>query len=303
MPTNLELLRQIQDGAVSSEMPVSELLRRSLVLAKRLNLPELGDWVRYELDGYPAQVELPDYRVMSGIARGHFLGAFGRVIRFATLPARNLPKEYRDWGRRAYFRQPIVALEKVASDQENATVQVTWPGDLIARVQGDFYEGMALAQAWLDVSRSDFVSAVETVRNRILSFALEAEAFVDPAEDQSPTTAAELSNVFHTHIYGSVGNLAQGSANVTQSAGVAPGDLAGLLGELRCLGVPDADLRELRPAIEEDGVPPSGKLGRRVADWLGRMVGKAMSGAWQVSRETATVVLPKVLEKYYGLGQ
>lgn len=302
MESNLQLLRQIQDGAVSATVPVSELLRRCQILASRLNLSEMGEWVRYELNGYPEEVALPDYRIFSGIAKGHFLGPFGSGLRNAVLPANNLPEEYRDWARKAYFRQPIAALQEVADDKKRGDVHCSWPGDLISHVQHLFYENMALGQAWLTVSRSDFVSAVETVRNRILTFALEAERYVKPDDSANKEGAdAALSQVFHTVVYGNVGNLAQASTHVTQNAGIAAGDLQGLLREMQRLGVSPEDLSQLETAVEQDGPVKEGKLGQKVAGWVGRMIGKAMSGVWGVATSTATAVLPKLLQRYYNL--
>jgi hypothetical protein len=303
MADNLELLRQIQDGAVSAAVPVSELLRRCQVLAARLNLSEMGEWVRYELNGYPTEVDLPDYRIFSGIAKGHFLGPFGSGLRNAVLPANNLPKEFRDWARKAYFRQPIAALQEVADEKGRGDVYCAWPGDLIAQVQHRFYENMVLGQAWRSVSRSDFVSAVETVRNRILTFALEAETYVKPEEESAHTTGVgqALSQVFHTIVYGSVGNFAQASTNITQHAGIAAGDLQALISELQKLGVPPEDIRELENAVVKDGPSNDGKVGERVAGWAGEMIGKAMSGTWAVATTTAAAVLPKLIERYYNL--
>ena len=300
---HLELLRQIQADAVSSATPVTELLRRCQVLAARLDLPELGEWVRYELNGYPVEAELPEYRVFSGIAKGHFLGPFGSGLRNAVLPAGNLPEKFRDWARSASLRQPIVALEEVANAESKSNVTLPWPGDLIAHVQQDFYDHMALGQAWLEVSRADFVSAVETVRNRVLTFALEAEPFVtDVAGKPTAHSADGLSQVFHTHIYGTVGNIAQGSTGVSQVSVNPVGDLQALLDELQRAGVAEGDLEALKLAIHDDGPPQEDHFGEKVAAWLGRMFSKAMSGVWNVTKGTATTVLPKLIERYYGIG-
>jgi hypothetical protein len=302
MAGNLELLREIQDGAVSPSTSVSELLRRCQLLAARAGIPELGDWVRHELNGYPVEVPLPEYRIAAGVAKGHFLGPFGSGIRNAILPANNLPEEYRDWARKAYLRQPIAALEDVLRQDKRGTLSVVWPGDLIARVHDRFYENMSLGQAWLELARSDFLAAVESVRNRILSFSIDAQPHIRPDEATPGATASEtLAHVFHNHIYGSVGNLAQGSANVSQYSGVAPGDIGGLLRELRQLGVADDDTKALEEAVKADGPAPKKKLGTKVAAWMGTMIGKAFSGAWGVTTSTATTVLPKLLERYYGI--
>lgn len=293
-----ELLRQIQEDAVSSTVPVSEILRRCQVLAARLRIAELDLWVRHELNGYPDDAELPDYRILAGVARGHFSGYGGKTIRNAVLPSRNLPQKHRHWARQAKLRQPIAALQEMTTAKNDIVCE--WPGDLIAMVQHDFYQYMVLNQAWLSLSRSDFVSAVETVRNRILSFALDAENYITSQETDAELEIPQqhLSQVFHTIIYGNVGNLAQGSDIGSQQSGVLPGDLSTLIAELVKIEVPPEDVKALENAISCDG---NTKLGTNVSTWMATMTKKAADGAWSVALATATTILPKLLLRYYGL--
>ena len=69
MPSISEALRRIHDDAVSTATSVSELLRRVQVFAVRADQTELAQWVRFELNGYPDDAELPDYRVMKNLKR------------------------------------------------------------------------------------------------------------------------------------------------------------------------------------------------------------------------------------------
>jgi hypothetical protein len=55
-----ELVNMASDPAVS----VSDLLRRALVAARRLDVPDLVDWLTSELNGYKGEV--PDYRKIRG---------------------------------------------------------------------------------------------------------------------------------------------------------------------------------------------------------------------------------------------
>jgi hypothetical protein len=302
MRSNSELLRTIQDGAVSSDVPVGELLRRCQVLAARLKVPDLAAWVQHELNGYPDEAALPEYRVLSGLAMGHFTGPFGSGIRNGILPANNLPENLRHWAREAQFRQPIATLEELARRKEDA-IRCAWPGDLVAMVQMDFYENMALGQAWLSISRSSVIGAVETVRNRILTFALEAEHLVGPEGSATPNAAGALSQVFHTVVYGNVANIAQASSHITQTSGIASGDLEGLIRELSRLGVSPSDATVLREAVAADGPPQGKKVGARVAAWIGGMIAKTVAGTWGVATSTAATVLPKLIERYYGLSE
>src|SRR5438552_793602 len=98
MTTALDLLRGIQEGATSDAMSVSELLRRCQVFAARARVQELGDWVKHELNGYPADAELPEYRIFHGRATGHFMGPYQSGYKNVPLPVSNLPDDRRDWG-------------------------------------------------------------------------------------------------------------------------------------------------------------------------------------------------------------
>lgn len=42
----------------------SALLRKAMVAARLLQLPEWATWIGYELQGYPDEIELPLYRQM-----------------------------------------------------------------------------------------------------------------------------------------------------------------------------------------------------------------------------------------------
>jgi hypothetical protein len=260
----------------------------------------MGEWVQHELNGYPPDAELPAYRIVVGRARGHFQGPFGSGLRYAVLPSRNLPAKYQNWARKVFLRQPIATLDDTARGTDEI-LHSPWPADLVALVADRFYVGMVLVQAWLEFGRGELLSAVESVRNRILSFALEAEAHV-AIDDTPPSPAASnaLQQVFHTHIHGAVSNLAQGSSQFAQHSGLAPGDLRHLIECVEGLGLPAEDVRALETAVTEDGPPNGGKVGARVAQWLGSMVSRAIAGAGTVTVNTATEVLPKLIERYYG---
>lgn len=55
----MSLLRDIQQAAVDSSIPLSDLLRKCTLLAARLQNDELRSWVARELNGYESADELP----------------------------------------------------------------------------------------------------------------------------------------------------------------------------------------------------------------------------------------------------
>jgi hypothetical protein len=92
----MSLLRDIRSAAIDGESDLETLLRKCRVLAARLKLEEFRNWVQWELDGYPAGVDLPDYRKFHCQCFGHFSGPFGSGIRNAPIPESLIPKDLRD---------------------------------------------------------------------------------------------------------------------------------------------------------------------------------------------------------------
>jgi hypothetical protein len=60
-----DLLERIEQGALDSGTPLADSLRLCVALGGRAGSAELRDWARKELDGYGANDDLPDYRVVT----------------------------------------------------------------------------------------------------------------------------------------------------------------------------------------------------------------------------------------------
>lgn len=64
------VILQLQQDALDRDVPVSDLLRKALVIARKLALQEFQIWIENELKGYRNDQEAPDYRQVSGDVRG-----------------------------------------------------------------------------------------------------------------------------------------------------------------------------------------------------------------------------------------
>ena len=195
----------------------------------------------------------------------------------------------------------------IVKDEQN-NVKEQWPADLVAHFGQQIYENTNCLSAWKVISYGSLVALVDTIKVRVLNFTLEIEN-VAPDAGEAPLNAPPLpqervSQVFSTYISGNVHNVATGTGQVTQSGDmiVLPGNFETLREHLAAVGVDGRDIEELSKAIQED-TPAGGKpaLGENVQAWIGRMVGKTASGAWNVSTSVAGTVLGKALSRYFGL--
>jgi hypothetical protein len=305
----MSLLQEIQDAAIDSHADLSTLLRKCRVLAARLKNDEFKSWVQHELDGYPDGTPVPDYRVCQCQSQGHFSGPFGSGLRDAPIPTMCIPEKLREVMTKVEFRQGVTSLRDTVDKSDGSSLRVLWPNDLVALMGQDLYERMNMLQAWRIIPVSAIIRVLGTVRNRILSFALEIES-EDPDAGESRTSTPSLSsekigNVFNTYITGNVGNVASGSSDFSQEATVSvmQNDLASLRSFLQSLEVDDSDIGELEEAIKADPEPqPKKGFGPCVSAWFGKMVAKSAQGLWKVGTSVASNILTKALAEYYGLG-
>lgn len=146
------------------------------------------------------------------------------------------------------------------------------------------------------------------MRNRILSFVLELEkenpTAGEAAPNSKPIPDEKVSQVFNTYITGNVQNVATGSSNFTQSGQftVLKGDFISLSSLLKSQGVEEDDISSLQNAINEDGKKEQTLgIGERVSGWIGKMLSKAGTAAWNISTSSAGTLLTKAITQYYGL--
>jgi len=302
----MSLLRDIQNAALDSKVHLPDLLRKCKVLAARLGNAELKRWVDSELNGYGEKESLPTYRSFRVESQGNSFGPGGGGARNAPIPLSCLPEKFREMMFTHHSREPISALADIISKGNSGSFRVPWPADLVAYIGEDIYEYMNCVNAWQVIPRGAIIGILDTVRNRTLNFVLEIESEAPHAGEAAPgvhpVPQERVNQVFHTQIFGNVGNVASGGEGFSQSnvTAVVPGDFNSLRAYLASLGIDSADLSDLETATKNDESPQRG-IGEQTSKWLGHMISKASSGALKIGTAVASTVLTKALAQYFGL--
>ena len=177
----MKLLDEIIEMSADSKKPVSDSLRKCLILAFQLKNERLKEWVENELNGYDKQADVPEYRKVQLHSRGNFSGPAGSWLPSRALPISVLKQEHRGMLVSA-LAAPIGSYEDLP-DKKGELI-INWPPGLIVRYQSRFIEGYALSQAWQEVPGSLVVGLCEQVRNRLLRFALEINEELGAAEEK-----------------------------------------------------------------------------------------------------------------------
>lgn len=219
------------DPAIST----ADLLRRALVVARRLAVPELVDWINAELNGYGA-VEVPDYRRLQGdlVAENPIHG-----------PVPFLAPQFGHFLTNFSNRQSIPELIHLRNS--NRPIGTHFPPDVERTLISMMRESMGVAmRPALMFSAVQVEGIIETVRSRILDWALDLEGRGIVGEGMSFTLQEKRAvQEQHYHISNVSGSQIQiGSSGSTQTqANTTATDIEALKGLVVALGATLADAK------------------------------------------------------------
>lgn len=157
------LVTELVNDAMRAEISVSNLLRRALVTASRLSLPDLVSWLNSELSGYTS-APVPDYRQVRGVPVCESgLGGW------MPLEVPN-PQVNAIFSRRSIFTS-IPELERLVAS--GASMLVYFPPEFEAKLRRDMNPPTRPA---VEVQASQLFGLIEQVRSRIFQWALDLES-------------------------------------------------------------------------------------------------------------------------------
>jgi hypothetical protein len=302
----MSLLEEIQNEAVDSNTDLGMLLRKLKVLAARLGSEPLENWLIWESNGYPDDVQVPDYRIWSLEVTGHFSGPLGSNIRNAPIPLACLPEKTREYYERYQCRMSIAGVEAALKGVGDGMVQIS-TRDLAIALGTKVYQGYNCVQAWAEFSTNNLVELLNAVRNRILDFSLaiwKENPIAGEASKSSDSSLepAVVTQIFHTTVYGGTASLIGSAYGSSVVFNIVPNDFPSLEAVLRENGLQQRDIEELSDALNTDAPPTErDKFGPAVSSWIAKMVQKAAEGGWKISVGAAGTLLAQAISKFYGL--
>jgi AbiTii len=301
----MTLLEEIQSLAVDSSTDVAALLRKCKLLAARLQTIELEQWVTYEANGYPDGVPVPDYRTWSVQLKGHFAGPLGASISNAPIPFAVLPPEVRKKYHDYECRQSIASIEGLMGTNKNGVLSVV-TGDMAMFLGNKVYRGYNCVQAWGEFGTMALIEVVNSVRNRVLDFAIELWKLDPKAGElglqQSTVGTQRMTQIFNTTVYGGSANLVGAAESSTVTFHIGARDMESLRAVLAANAVHESDIQELEAALSSDCEPSAAsQYGPKVTAWIAGMMSKAASGGWAIGLGAAGNLLANAIAKYYGL--
>lgn len=206
------LTEQLQADALNPNYPVSDLLRKVKVVAVKLGLPGVEDWVSSELNGYDGLV--PEYRQLMGVPKA-LEPRSGRWISIV------LPGEVMDNISTMPFRASLAATEDLLSASSPFFV-IAFTPQLVAALCD--LTRTQVGTMGLHVPRNTYAALLDTVRTLILDWALELEkrgimgegvSFNDQERRRAPAVPIMIGSVSGPNARINIGSVDQSSNTST----------------------------------------------------------------------------------------
>lgn len=152
-------------------------------LASRLGSDPLAEWVKYESEGYPNSVEVPDYRIIGVVYTGTFSGAFGSSIRNAPIPPYIICKEAGEQWESYKVRQSVASIDTlIANAKVSGTLEIN-AANLILLLQGKIYPDYDINSVTGTIGAASLVELQNAVRTRVLELTIQIEKAVPHAAE------------------------------------------------------------------------------------------------------------------------
>lgn len=301
----MTLIEDIQNAAVDASNDLGTLLRKCKLFAARLGSQPLEDWLLWESNGYPEDIKVPDYRVWPAEVKGHFSGPYGSGLTNISVPFVCLPEKTRKYYEHYECRQSVASIEALLVKDSSKVCVST--GNLALILGTKVYKGQNCIEAWAEFGTGDLVELLNSVRNRILDFALaiwkEEPTAGEPGEDNAGTLeSSKVTQIFNTAVYGGAANIVYTANNSPFTFNIRIDDIPSLEEVLRKNEVSEEDIGELKDVLVTDARPASAEqFGPGVSSWIAKMLGKAANGSWKIGLGAAGNLLAQAISKFYGL--
>jgi hypothetical protein len=245
------LVLALQHDALNEGVSTIVLLRKALVVAKKLDVGEIQEWLSDELNGYPQGKKVPDYRYLRGE-----LKVFNPYRGWMPLYFGN-PRDAELLSRKA-TSQSIAELERLGTSE--AAYMPFAP-----EIEKKLMDGMEIPlQPALHISTTQISAIVERVRNTILEWALSLEKRGILGEGMAFTPQEKETAHSVYHIGNFIGSMADSQiqqdiqhSSQTYQKSIDIEAVRGILGELQSrrdeLRLAAEDRRRLEELLERVG--------------------------------------------------
>ena len=258
------LVLELQRMSADSTTSVSELLRRALLVASKLDLPEIQAWLTAELKGYASGDQVPPYRRLKGQIRArNYMNGVLMPVSFGAGVDKALQT--------TSMTNSVADVEALLKGESDFLTSHFGP-ERQAHIREMLGEDRDWVHPFLQVGRNQIAGVLEAVRTRILEMTLELErqkvlgdgmTFSDNEKQRAKT--GNIEGITIQNFHGVLGHVSNSSVTVT--------DYSSVHGDLKSAGITQGDRNTLETYMEEySKATPSEKptIAARAGEWIAK---------------------------------
>ncbi|WP_299587785.1 hypothetical protein [uncultured Tateyamaria sp.] len=305
----MALIHDLQAELLNEDKSVGFVLLKLKFLASKLGVDVLDDWVQHEIEGYPSDIPVPDYRETAITYTGTFVD-IARQLNNVSIPGYLIEKHAGDKWTKHEIRSSLSLIDQQMKEKGDGKFGID-ASNLPLLLQDKIYEGMAIIDITSNIDIGSFLNIQHTVRARALDFALRLEkeipsvAGIEIGGKETNVSAAEIATVTHLTqqiIHGGVTNISATGDKIALQVSVAKGDAAGLVRALISEGLPVAEAHELAAIVEaEQPDNRADPMGSGAKNWLQDKLKKGAAEAWNMGKPVVQKLITEAIMQYYGL--
>ena len=175
----LELLGRIEESAIHGEVVDALLLCQKL--GGDASSAELRGWARHELEGYPQEATLPEYRTV----RGQLFGdgaAPGRRISGVAIPMDALPRAVSEKLAKGLPVRGSISELEARSGKEQSKLGIHDMGKMLELINSANTSLVTYDMAYLGISGAVFRGLITAVRSRIVELVTQVRSSLPDRE-------------------------------------------------------------------------------------------------------------------------
>lgn len=158
------LVLELQQESYDSNVSISNLLRKALIVAKKLKIKDFENWINSELNGYKKDEIIPDYRSISGSPK-----TYNPYNGWIPLIMEDKKAAFAISNRSV--KESITHLEDLIKDSKKQII-MQYPHEIeLSIINSLEYK----SQVGLFIDRPQMCAVIEVVRNTVLKWSLELE--------------------------------------------------------------------------------------------------------------------------------
>jgi hypothetical protein len=258
------LVEELQLDAANAAVSASSLLRKTLIVAAKLEVSNVPEWIDKELSGYRDGDVLPSYRIIDGSVTAKGFGGW--------IPVQFPTNDLEETVSRTYIRESVAQVE--ALREREGMLGLSFPDEAQRMLQELFRHNVQFSCV-IDKAKLDAI--IDEIRNRVLrwAIALDRAGIRGDALHFTNTEKEKAHNVvFHVDtgnvnvgVVGDVGGHANVAASLCPSAdGIDVDDIRTLVeaitAHVGALSLSAPYQNELKGALRQLTTADSGKASK-----------------------------------------